>query len=347
MSEEDFDAGVYDDEEPFPWDLERDWRRKAAKADIPVFLVHGVNDNAARIPAIDWFRWRRGDIDNRDKAWIGQWDHGSNTYPNDRTCPQHVPTPCDNDQWTLALHAWFDKHLKRKDVPTGPKVEVFLNNRTVYQPTEWPPRRENRWRRFFFHPDGKLVRGKKPEDVTSASFVGNPDGEVLEYTEETPNSLAWTSKPFKDKALLASVPTLRLFESQTVSRMHIITTLYDINKQGEVTCVLVRPKTSADAERCGISKASFAMQPELRDGVREQVPVVPGDPMKLNMVGMDQAWVIKPGHRIRIVVATSQPDKVATHSEGTVTVYMGGNQASRVALPIIYNARLRKDTFHN
>ncbi|MBW3659464.1 MAG: CocE/NonD family hydrolase, partial [Actinobacteria bacterium] len=58
------------------WHAERDSRDGAAEADIPVFMIHGVNDNAARIPAAEWFFGRRYEREG-DKVWIGQWDHGS------------------------------------------------------------------------------------------------------------------------------------------------------------------------------------------------------------------------------------------------------------------------------
>ena len=42
------------------WHAERDWREAATAADIPVFMVHGVNDNAARVAGIEWFTDRGG-----------------------------------------------------------------------------------------------------------------------------------------------------------------------------------------------------------------------------------------------------------------------------------------------
>jgi uncharacterized protein len=345
ISGDEYEAGVYDDAEPFPWDAERDSRKGATKSDIPVFAVHGVNDNAARIPALDWFHKHRN---RHDKAWIGQWDHGSNLHPNDRTCAQHATVEsCTNDQWTLALHAWFDKWLKQRKINTGPDIEVFLNNRTVYQPSDWPARRESNPKTFYLGPDGKLVT-TKPKEATTASYVASPAGFGNEYSDEGElgaNALGWTSKPMKRDILLAGLPTAKLFESQTVERLHIITTLYDIAPNGDVVCVQVTPKT-ASTTRCGISKGTFAMNPELRSGIKEITPVVPGETMKLNMKGMDQAWLLEKGHKLRVVVASSQPDKVPTHAEGTVTVNMGGDTASSVTVPVVSRGRLRTDTYH-
>ncbi|MDQ3954620.1 MAG: CocE/NonD family hydrolase, partial [Actinomycetota bacterium] len=377
ISGDDFDSGEYDDDEPFPWDTNRDHRKGATKADIPVFLVHGVNDNAVRNPALDWFHTRKGN--KGDKAWIGQWNHGSNFYPNDRTCPQHVGTPCPKaqDQWTLALHAWFDKHLANRDVKTGPATEVFLNDHTVYQPSEWTPRPENKRLKLYPQPigDGPLGElGTKPvteENADTASYIANPrasgcilcggaaqlGNEFNEPEEMGAYAIGWDSAPFEKDVLLVGTPKLKLFESQSFQRMHVITTLYDIAPDGSTVCVPI-----TNSERCGISKATFAMNPELRgdakvnerERVKETKLVVPGEVMRLEMRGMVQAYRLKAGHSIRMVVASSQPDKVATHGMGgEVTIHMGGDCSdiegpeddcrTKLVLPIVRNATLKND----
>ena len=60
------------------WHLQRDWNDEVTDADIPVFGVHGINDNAARVGALEWFFERRNP---QDKLWLGQWDHGSPCCP--------------------------------------------------------------------------------------------------------------------------------------------------------------------------------------------------------------------------------------------------------------------------
>ena len=88
------------------WHRDRDFRAGATKSKIPVFAVHGIFDNAARIAALDWFNARKRP---GDKAWIGQW--------------KHDPGGNRDEQWAAALLAWFDKHLKQRKVQTGPPVE--------------------------------------------------------------------------------------------------------------------------------------------------------------------------------------------------------------------------------
>src|SRR5918992_2005158 len=55
-------SGRYSD-----WHLARDWEKGATESEIPIFLVHGVNDNAARVAAMEWFTRRNGRVG--DKLW--------------------------------------------------------------------------------------------------------------------------------------------------------------------------------------------------------------------------------------------------------------------------------------
>jgi uncharacterized protein len=118
------------------WHAARDWREGAAAADIPMFMVHGVNDNAARIPAAEWFFANRF-MRPGDKVWIGQWDHGStNGRCGGQDGARELHPTCRFDQFKYALHAWFDKHLMQSKVATGPAMEAFLNGPTPVDVTE-------------------------------------------------------------------------------------------------------------------------------------------------------------------------------------------------------------------
>jgi predicted acyl esterase len=301
------------------WHHERDWRKGATKADIPVFMVHGVNDNAARIPAIDWFnaRQKRG-----DKTWIGQWDHGSGLYPNNRTCEQAGPA-CDNDQWTAALHAWFDKHLLKRDVDTGPPVELFLNTGEVYTADRWPVKVDEE---LTLHPtsDGKLRT--QPDDASSASYVADARGFQSEFST---GSVSWTSEKMKRDTFIVGIPEMRLVTSVAGSRIHINATLYDVDQKGG---------------RDRIGRAGWAIQPELRDGNDNPQPVIPGEVMTIKLESMAQAHVVEKGHKLMLMIASSHPDKVPTFASGAqVTIHTGGGDGTRFTLPVIYAPRTYRD----
>jgi predicted acyl esterase len=306
------------------WHRDRDWRKAATKADVPVFMIHGVNDNAARIAAIDWFNARHNPL---DKAWIGQWDHGGGSphRPNNRTCGDDVEGPCTDDQYTAAVHAWFDKWLMGRKVNTGPKVEIFLNNGKVMTSPTWPPRTDNV---EFFPVDGEKLATKLQEQDGTASYVGDQSGQVQEL--ETAG-VAFTSDPFKEDTAIVGVPKLHLVASVIGSpRLHINATLYDSD--------------GTDLTRIG--RAGWAVNPELRDGLANPQPIIPAEQMAMDLVAQSQAYVLPKGHSLVLRFAASHPDKVATFSGGAqVTIHFGGADGTSMKLPIVRSPRLYNDVF--
>ena len=85
--------------------------------------------------------------------------------------------PCKNDQYTAAVHAWFDKWLMGRSVNTGPNVEIFLNNGKVMTSPTWPPRTEKV--KLFPVDEGKLAT-KLQEQDGSANYVSDKRGQVQE-----------------------------------------------------------------------------------------------------------------------------------------------------------------------
>lgn len=291
------------------WHKERDFRKGATKSKIPMFVVHGVNDNAARIAALDWFLARDGR--RGDKAWIGQWDHGSGCCPNRR-----------EGHWTLALHAWFDKHLLKRKVNTGPPVEVFLNDGSIFTTKQWPPKPVKQLR-FFPQAGGKL--GANAGESTLSPFVADPRGAAQEFNT---GHVAFVSDKFKKDTLIAGIPRLNLNVQVTSPRVHLIATLYDVK----------------GTTRDRIGQAVWAINPELREGVAKPAPVIPGETMKIKLAGMSQAHLLAKGHQLELRVSASHPDKVPTFSAGTVVnVIVGGKDATSFRIPVINKPKLWND----
>lgn len=302
------------------WHKERDFRKGATKSDIPSFIVHGINDNAARVAASDWFINRDGRPG--DKAWIGQWDHGSGVYPNSRTCPQGDTVQCKDDEWTAALHAWFDKHLLQKKVDTGPAAEVFLNTGQVFTSPQWPPRTTDSLT-LFLSADGKLQ--DRPADEGSNSYIADTQGFSNEFNT---GNVSFTTDPVKRDTLIIGVPKMRLSISTTSPRVHVIPSLYDVS----------------GGNRDRIGQSFCAVNPELRDGIDKPAPVIPTQVMNFEIECQAQAHLLKKGHKLMLMIASSHPDKVPTFAAGAqVTVYSGGDEGTSVTLPVIYDPVLYDD----
>jgi predicted acyl esterase len=284
-----------------------------------MFLVHGINDNAARIAATDWFIDRAGRPG--DKAWIGQWDHGSGRFPNSRTCLQTAPAQCEDDQWTRALHTWFDKHLQQRKVDTGPPVEIFLNTGTVYTSKQWPPQTA----KLTLYPDASGDLLPRPADEGSSVYAADAEGFGNEFNT---GNVTFESAPVKQDTLIVGVPKMHLSMSQTVPRLHVIPSLYDV--------------TGSSVDRIG--QSFCAVNPELRNGIDSPEVVIPAEVMDFDIECQSQAHLLEKGHSLRLMIASSHPDKVPTFAQDPqVTIYSGGEESTSLTLPVIYNARLYTD----
>ena len=305
------------------WHRKRDWNAEARDADIPVFAVHGVNDNAARVSALDWFLDRRKK--RSDKLWLGQWDHGSGCCPTRRGM-----------QWTAALHAWFDKHLAGRRVSTGPDIELFLADeqsfskvrtgaRTeVLSASDWPVAKRTR----TFRPSADGTLGQSPPVTGSKSFVGTKQGfsEALFVDPTWKTGTSFATAPFEKDTMMAGVPKLELHASVTSPRVHLIANLLD---------------EDAGGKRRRISQ--FAINPELREGIATRSNVTPGQRYVLEPPGFVMAHHLRKGHRLVLQVTTSDADKVGTFADDPrVTVYTGP-EATEVTIPVVENPKLSRD----
>ena len=289
------------------WHRERDFREGATAWRGPVFVLQGVNDLQVRPTGLDWFHARGGRPG--DKAWIGQWGHDT----EDRGL-----------QTTAVLHAWFDKHLlQRPGVSTGPPAEVFLNDGRVLTARAWPPAPSRRLV-LRTHADGRLD-GSPGSDAGSVEFVADARG--FQQEGDT-GKAAFSTGPLPADLTLVGIPQLDLRVSLLGQRVHLIGTLYDVDGAGA---------------RRRISVAGFAVQPELREGLESVTPVVPGEPMRIPLVGQAQAHVLEKGHRLVLEITSSHPDKVPTLATGAVVSVLTDTAGTTLSLPVLDGARTYPD----
>lgn len=301
------------------WHAERDWREGATESDVPTFMVHGVNDNAARVAGMEWFTERDGR--DGDKLWLGQWDHGSGCCPTRRGI-----------QWTYALHAWFDKQLGQRDVETGPDAEMFLSDGTfagarsgdrsqILVGDQWPTSTESTL--ALYPTESNTLAESRPAVPGSATFSGDPRG----FTDpQGTGGVDFSTEPMTEDTVLAGQPELDLVASFTAPRVHMIGTLYD---------------ESANGDRRRISQ--FAINPELRSGVSTPSPVVPGVLYEMEPPGFAMAHNLREGHKLVLRMTTSDPDKVPTFAvDPKVTVATGPN-GSALRVPVVESPALAED----
>jgi putative CocE/NonD family hydrolase len=321
------------------WHAARDWREGVSAADIPVFIVHGVNDNAARIPAAEWFFGDRP-MHPGDKVWLGQWDHGSTNGRCGDPSNARVSHPnCRFDQWKYALHAWFDHHLQQRtwtdetgsvhEIDTGPPVEVFLNGRNtvnvahvkdpqplggkVYTATGWAPGDSA----LTLYPDagGDALRFEAPAEAGNKTLA-TAAGAVA--TQVNAGTVTFTSEPLAEDTLFLGVPQLELHASVSTGEIiHLVATLS-------------RDDGSGTRETMNIC----AIQPQLRDGIETVSPVVPNEEMALPMQCFTMAHWVPAGNRVVLTVRTTGPHHATFGSDPNITIFTGP-EATNYELPVV------------
>lgn len=296
------------------WHAERDHRKEATKAKIPIFIIHGVNDNAARIPAAEWFFGRRFNRPG-DKVWLGQWDHGS----GGSSCVEGHPN-CRFEQWQYALHAWFDRHLQGRKVDTGPPVEVFLNDDEVWTSRSWskPKRKTHVWA----DATDMSLKFKSPSEDGSASFTA---------AGTQTSGVEFRSAPFKTDQLFVGLPDLDLALSVANSQvLHVVTTLYREDARGNL-----HPMNFC------------AIQPQLRDDIASPAPIIPLEVMELDPQCFTMAHRVDKGERLVLRVGTSSPHHVSfAAADAEVTVHTG-EAATAYHLPTVPRPKIYKDVPHD
>jgi hypothetical protein len=285
-----------------------------------IWVVHGINDDAARIASIGWFN-ERG-LRAGDKFWLGQWDHGIGCCPTRRGL-----------QWTLALHAWFDKTLLGRDVDTGPPFEAFINdatddgsaidNQSQAIVGDRYPLPEATPLTLAATPDNQLVEGDAEDG--QLSFIGNVDGFQSRYD----GGVDFETQPLARDVLIAGVPKLDLAFTGTSPRFHLVATLYQV---------------AQDGGRRRIS--TCAMNPELRDGIETLAPVIPGQRLLVSPPCFTTAHRFPANSRIALKVNTSDPDHFPSHAVAPQVIVHTGQEGTRITLPVIPASRAVPDAIN-
>jgi uncharacterized protein len=325
-------TGQYQD-----WHAERDWAEGAAAADIPIFMIHGVHDNAARIPASGWFFGGRYGREG-DKVWIGQWDHGStNGRCGDEEGMRALHPTCRFEQFQYAVHAWFDHHLRAStSTPGRPWRRSSTASRPWTSPRCSTPRRSApRCTRPTRGGRPPASSSCTPTPPTCRCAPPSPSGGRQRQLLDRRRGRAGQrrsghgdlrSDPMEDDTVVLGVSDLVLHASVTNPTIsHLVASLWRVDTEGNREPV----------DFC-------AIQPGLRDGIDTMSPVVPGEVMALDLQCFTVAAWIPAGHHLELDISTGSQHHASFGNTNQVTVHTGPD-LTRYQAPLVTDAVLHDD----
>jgi uncharacterized protein len=304
----------------------RDRVRPLSEITIPSFLIGGLQDGY-RDNVPDMLVKSKAPI----KAIVGPWNH---SFPNE---PDFGPQV----EWRDQAVRWFDHWLKGRDtgVEHDPRLVIYMqhwhppdpNLQSV--PGEW--RREDVWP----PPDTKATTlFMQANHSLAESAAAAPERHQLKYVPSVgveagfwwgellsdPRpvdafSLVYDSAPLQDEVAVLGRPHARLQASASSPLADWFARLSDVAPDGTVTQI-----TGA-----GLNGAQ-------RDSMSEPRDLEPGKVYPLDIEMHLTSWVFPKGHRIRVAISNALwPMMLPTPYSMTTSLELGGNNGSRLVLPVV------------
>ncbi|MEU2433419.1 Xaa-Pro dipeptidyl-peptidase [Streptomyces sp. NPDC007861] len=326
---------------------ERDYLKDARKIKAGVFVVHGGNDWNVKTQHFGqlWEALKKHHVPR--KLWLHQAGHVN-------------PMPLRMEEWLDQLHQWFDHFLYGLDngALTAPRVDVEQADFSWRQQREWPAPgtrdltlRLNEGGRLSPLP-GKLVRQTMTDTgrtVPAERLVTGPD------TTRT-DRLAHTTGPLPADLRVNGVPEVSVRASLAGSSPYVTALLVDY---GPDTRALAGTVTDTTQQICygegvpGDTGCAYRTRHRTettdfkivsrgwadirnRHSAEWQTPVVEGREYRLEWGMQPQDYVFKKGHRLGVVLISTDHDYTLRHPAGTELAVRAG--LSSVTLPVAREA---------
>jgi putative CocE/NonD family hydrolase len=310
------------------------WRRASVAPDrygeytVPSFMIGGFLDGY-RDSLARFFEKSKAPI----KALLGPWNH---TFPHDAE-----PGPAI--EWREEATRWWDYWLKGKQngIMDEPRFEVFMRRpyppdpNTKEVPGEWraektwPPRDATKETLFLERDHSLAAVAPASRDISQHELKYAPSigGEAGFWwgdfaTDQRPTdaySLVYDSAPIEKETAVFGWPHAKLQVSADAPLADWFVRLSDVAPDGTVTLI-------TGAGQCGAQRDSAAHPADLEPGRKYLIPI------ELHFT----SWIFPPGHRIRVAISNALwPMIWPTPYAMTTSLYLGGEQTSRIELPLV------------
>jgi X-Pro dipeptidyl-peptidase len=325
---------------------ERNYLRDVGKVRASVLAVHGLNDwNVKTSQVGQWWDALAARGVPR-KIWLHQGPH---------TDPFNVRRA----EWLDTLHRWFDHHLHDLDngVMAEPMADVETAPGTWVTSRSWPVP-GTRPQAFFLGGAGSAGQpgtlSNRPQRPARQSFVDEPARTAEELVADAaaadPNRLAYLTPPLKHDVRLSGTPRVTVRAGLDGSSPYLTALLVDYGTAERFAGL--RTLTTEDCIAPGIPEDPGCFRQreyvteetplkivsrgwlDLRNrfSAARSVPVEPGRTYTASWGLQTQDHVFAAGHRIGVVIISTDRDYTLRYRAGTVAhVDLG---LSNVVLPL-------------
>ncbi|MFI2211373.1 Xaa-Pro dipeptidyl-peptidase [Streptomyces sp. NPDC020141] len=321
---------------------ERDYLKDARRIRAAVFAVHGGNDWNVKTQHVGRLWEALGKHEVPRRLWLHQAGHNN-------------PMPLRMEEWLGQLHQWFDHWLYDLDngAPEAARVEVEQADFSWRRQSDWPAR-GTRDLTLRLNPAGLGARpGPAVEhSLTDAGRTVRAEALVADPGAAHPNRLAYTTGPLTEELRVNGVPRVSLRSSLDGASPYVTALLVDYGRDtravagtvpdasapvcygqgvpGDTGCAHRTRHRTETADFKIVSRGWLDVR-NRRSAARES-RVEEGREYRLRFGMQPQEYVFKKGHRLGVVLISTDHDYTLRHPAGTrLTVRTG---VSGVTLPV-------------
>jgi uncharacterized protein len=324
---------------------------------VPTFVVGGLHDIFQRGEPLIYERLKRR---VPARLLIGPWTHVGGS--------QGAGLPADGVPSLPDLQLrWFDQYLKGIDTNIAgiPKVTQYTYGDERYETqADWPDLRLDP-QTWYLRGGQTLTRNAPGTREPAQSFVQHPLGGVCTmstgqwtaglaeaipcFTDDRPNALSggatYESAPLAQDLRVSGPLAAKLWVTTTASDAAVTVRVDDVAPDGTSTGMTTGWQTASfratDPARARVVKGHL-LQPWHPFTQASVLPVKAGEPTALDVEVFPTNWVLKAGHRLKIVVDPADfphqlPPLPALLARlgGTVQVLTEPGHASSIELPTL------------
>jgi hypothetical protein len=304
----------------------------------PVFLIAGWRDGYPN-PMLRMYT----QLKVPKKLFMGPWVH---SLP-------HGSVPGPRIDWMNEACRFFAHWMRGEDtgIMKEPPVSIYMQE--YAQPDRTLDITPGYWRNeadfpvagtqevtFYLHEDGVLTEkaggsGRREYDeydylptvgISNGYWSGGgipfylPDDQRADEAY----SLVYTTPPFDKEVQILGWPKVVLHASSTARVAAFVAKLADVAPDGHSALIV-------DGSLNGTRRQSYTEPSALK----------PGEIYELNVPMWPTGWVLKPGHRLRLAVSSSDfPNLWPTPEPARNRIYRGGRYASKLILPVVPKSTL-------
>lgn len=329
------------------------WKTEIEASGVPMLVLVSWMDAGTADGTLLRFRH----FSNPQKVLILASTHGGgySASPYTVSAAPLPPQPSVDEQMEMR-RLFFDHHLKGADngVDEWPAMRFFNLGEEAYHDTEvWPPPGTTT---TTFHMDsgGRLTGDSDvvmagsddyavdPEVTTGPdnrwmAQMGTPILNLDDRADMDARMLTYTTDPLQSDLQIAGYPVITLNLASDREDGALFVYLEDVDPEGRSRYVtegglrLIHRKT--------VPNPYFAGQEPYHSFARADAePMPPGEAVTVSFRLWPIAALVRAGHRIRVAIAGADAgmfDPVPPGDEATLTVYRGGADGSRIALPVV------------